>query len=142
MNDYQKAIDSGNVSNYLLGRGEYFILNRDYGDHDISSVYMDLLNFGLENGEQQLYEQLDHDLKQTMLEELSIKEFTNLLGIIMFYHIYRIEEGRFQTNWNISLDLKKAISNKIIDLKNVGDISNINRILVLLEKRFDFILLD
>lgn len=139
MNTYKKAIELNESKDFLLGRNKYFVLNRDWGDHDISGTYMEILNFGMEHGEQNLYSQITEDINKILLDDdLTVKDFTNLLGIIFFYYVYRKDEKKFKTDWQIGNNLKIAFQNKLLSFEDTEDLSNIYRILDNLKKRFDF----
>ena len=138
MNLYKKAIDSEEISDFLLGRNDYFILNRDYGNHDITGTYMDILNFGIEFGEEKLYNQLNKDIEFIILNEnISLHDYTNILGVIFFQLVYRKEEGKFHSEWILPNVLIQTLKNKFSQLKKTEDME---RIIHNLKDRFNYTL--
>lgn len=136
MNNYRLAIDRGRTTEFLLGRNEYFVPSRDYGDHDISSTYMDFLNFALEEGELNTFVRIDMDLQKALEQpDLTEKDIINILGYIHFYFRYRFTEKKFTQDWKISSDLKRAILQSKTKFQNQG---NFHRIQNILSKNFNF----
>ncbi len=136
MNNYEKAIKENKTRDFLLGKNEFFVRNRDYGDHDISSTYIDFLNFALENGEEFAFERIDSDL-QLILEddELNHEDIINILGYLNFYLDYRYNLKKFSSDWAVSEMLKKKIKDR---LEFFQDSLIIPRILKKLSTDFNF----
>ena len=145
MNPYKESILNGETKNFLLGKGKYFVLDRDFGGHDITATYMDMLNFGLENNEDALYNQVNTDFNKILeINDLTLDDYTNLFGFILFYFKYRYVYNKLKNDWTISKRLIEKINLKYIELKKLNnDMSNILRINNLIKQNYGFnILVD
>ena len=143
MNNYKKAIIFGLEQDFLLGKNEYFVLNRDFGNHDITATYMDILNYSYEIGENKLFIQLEKDIIDVINNgDVFVLDLTNLIGIFFFYFTYKFEYNKFSCKWNFSNALQKILIDKIRYMENENlDISKIIRITELIKERYNFNLL-
>ncbi|WKS95941.1 hypothetical protein [Riemerella columbina] len=145
MNPYKESILNGETKNFLLGKGKYFVLDRDFGEHDITATYMDMLNFGLENNEDTLYTQVNTDFIKILEDiNLTLEDYTYLLGFILFYFKYKYVYNKLKNDWIIPKRLIEKINIKYIELKKLNnDMSNILRINNLIKQNYGFnILVD
>jgi hypothetical protein len=143
MNKYKEAILNNKVTDFFLGRNEYFVLNKDYGGHDITSTYQEVLNFGIEEGEEKLFAQVDQDITMILISQnLTINDYTNLYGFIWFYFKYKFDYNKIDSAWHISSALKETLMAKYEELKTFNDMSNILRINSLVKSKYGFNILD
>ncbi len=144
MNNYKKAIIKNETSDFLLGRGNYFVYNRDYGDHDITATYMDLLNYGKEVGEKKMYEQMNCDLFSILLnkENINIDEYTNLLGFVLFYFKYKFDYKKLKEDWEIPNQLRVVFLDCFYSLKKRYDVDNVIRINNVIKEKYNCVFLD
>lgn len=126
-----------------MGRNEYFVLNRDYGEHDITATYYDMLAFRYEEGEDKLFDQVEEDMVDILgSQNLTIEDYTNLFGFIWFYFKYRFDYKKIKSNWNISNVLKKSFITKYRELAHSNDMSNVLRINNLVQQNYGFNVLE
>lgn len=107
MNLYEKAILTGETTKFLLGKDEYFYLERDWGEHDSSRTACDMLEYAQIHGEQALYNHLNQDLARA-LAVVSIEELLTITSYIRIYYLRR-EEGKYQSDWQIGDDIKRLV---------------------------------
>ena len=140
MNPYEEAIQKGKIKEFFLGRGKYFVLDRDRGTHDIIDTYYRLGEYAKEHGEQALYDQLNMDLVKILKEELlSINDLQEIIGVFWWYSLNLKEEKKLNSTWNISKELKTEIKKQISHhQQNNSDLSNLNSTLSNLKTRFNF----
>ncbi|ADB40276.1 hypothetical protein [Spirosoma linguale] len=132
-NDYEDAIASNMTNQFLLGRGKYFVRDRDWGGHDNTRTYLKILSF-ITKEPLGGYKRLEADICKLLDSEfLSVFDLQTVLGIFWSYFIDRKEEGKLHVDWHISDEVKTRIINQIdqhkkndADLRAVYD--TINRI--------------
>ncbi|MDO5105959.1 hypothetical protein [Capnocytophaga sp.] len=143
MNNYRKAIEKNETTDFLLGKGDYYIHNKDYDDHDITATYMDIFNYGKEVGEIKMYEQVSYDLFSILKKnDLNINEYTNLFGFIFFYFKYKFGYKKLKNDWEFSNSLKKLFMDCFCSLKRQYDMSNVIRINTIIKEKYDYTFLD
>ena len=138
MNHYDNAVASGEQKEFLLGRGKYFYLDRDWGGHDSSRTAVDLLEFAQRHGERVLYEELNKDMKDA-LNDMKISS-NELLSIINYISIYfrRKKDGEYKTLWSISANIKTLIKQQmILKEKHNEDLSNHYFLLDSMKEQFE-----
>ncbi|MCK6641673.1 MAG: hypothetical protein L6Q81_16465 [Bacteroidia bacterium] len=111
-NLYEQAILNGETKYFLLGRGEYFFLNRDWGGHDhtTSGMYILAYSHGIPCGD--FITRLNADISSCINDPgLSKEEFASLLGLIYFYHVYYYQEKKFECEWKVPKNIIDAIQN-------------------------------
>lgn len=141
MNYYKIAIDENNVVDFFRGKGKFFDADLDReGTHNFSFTSYNIMGYGTEFGEKQLYERLNLDLLYYInVSDFGRKDLENIIGIIWVYNLFRKEDNLLKTDWIISGELRSLILSKVAQLeKTESDISNIKRIMENLSKRFDF----
>lgn len=112
------------TNQFLLGRGKYFIINRDWGGHDNISTYMDICNL------------LDSEF-------LSVFDLQTIFGIFWSYFIYRQEEGKLHSDWHISNKIKRKILDQMnMHINNKADLGAINDTIIRIKNRFGYDLLQ
>lgn len=141
MNPYQKAIERHEVKQFLLGRGEYFFLERDWGTHDSTHTGWKIWDYARLHGEEKLYQQLDKDLIMALSDEtISVLEFSFLINYIWIYFVNK-EEGKYHHDWSISTDLKRQIQWQLaVKTKQGQNLKHVYARLDLLNGRFGFTL--
>lgn len=107
MNPYEKAILTGEATKFLLGRDEYFYLERNWGEHDASRTACDMLEYAQIYGDQALYNHLNQDLPRALVA-VSIEELLTITNYIRIYYSRR-EEGKYQSDWQIGDDIKRLV---------------------------------
>jgi hypothetical protein len=137
MNKYEYAISLGNQKQFLLGRGEYFVINRDYGTHDTSNTIYFIFEYLKTN--QENYNQLDGDLIEILSNEfLSTFDLTQLLNIIWSYFTKK-SDNQLQKTWVFSDTLILLLNSQIkkhIELKT--ELGSIKWYVRMLNEKFGF----
>lgn len=136
MNKYKHSIEEQNQKEFLLGRGKYFIRDRDYGTHDSTNTIYYIFDFLKNNNEN--YSQLDNDLIAILNDEfLSTSDLAQVLNIVWCYLTRRYEKGELGRNWLFSNELKKLITEQISKHREAGtEMSQIDWYLNSFENRF------
>ncbi len=122
MNKYEKAIKSNEQKQFLLGRGEYFVRNRDYGTHDASNTVYYIFSYIKSSNED--FNQLDNDLCNILKDEfLSTFDLSQILNIIWSYFSKKAEND-IQKTWNLSDELRLLIKLQIQKHKEISSEMN------------------
>lgn len=50
-NKYKQSILHNEIEDFLLGKGKYFVMDRDRGEHDSTDTYSEILEYYLLEGE-------------------------------------------------------------------------------------------
>jgi hypothetical protein len=140
INYYKKAIEKNQVIDFFRGKGEYFELDIDRGIHNEAFTSLNVIGYATELGEEKLYNQLNIDLlKYFGIEDFSINDLSIVLNILWFYFVYRKEENVLKIDWDLPVKINELIVEKIkMFSSEKNELSNINRIVMNLEKRFAF----
>lgn len=144
MNYYQKAIEQNEIIAFFRGVGEYFEADLDReGTHDFSFTSYNIMGYGLEYGEEELYKHLNNDLLSYInIQYFTLRDLKNILGLIWVYNLFRNEDHAFKTDWIIPKQLIKIILDKIKYFElNGEDLSTIHRTIDAIKNRFGFDLL-
>lgn len=140
MNKFEEAISHEETEQFFLGAGKYFTRSRDWDDHDITATQEDLREYAVLYGENQLYEKLNNELEKLLLSKsLSERDLLNVLSLIWWQYINRIEEKKLKHIWNISPGIKIGLENQINRLKNSSDgCERVTDLLDRMKQRFGF----
>lgn len=88
MNLFEKAIEKGELLNFALGKNEYFIVDREYGEHSVLSSWINhILPISITKGE----EYVRGKITQMMTEVISSKflnEQQKAENILYHLHVY------------------------------------------------------
>lgn len=137
MNNYEDAIKRENATHFLLGKEEYFVLNRDWGGHDITSTQEDLWEYSKMFGEENLYVQLNTDIQKILEEEvISLSDLKNILAIFWWYFINRKEEEKLKGDWIISPIIKELLVKKINSAEHQNE--DLRNLIQRIKERFNY----
>lgn len=144
MNKYEEAISTSFEKEFLLGRGKYFVRDRDREGHDSTDTYAEILAYEKEIGEANVYDKLNEDLYRILRSEfLSIYDLNHLLGIIWSYFLNKKEKKLLERDWVISNSIKIEIRNQIGEhIANGAELGSIYWKLDSLKHRFNYNLLE
>ncbi len=129
---------NGTTTDFLVGRGDFFYENREWGGHDSSTSGMFLLEYAKVTPEIQFNLELNFAVAEILGEpNLTVQEIQSLLGLILFYYVYRNEEHKFPCEWKIPKSAKKLILNHIERLHTSHfDVSTLQSLVRDIETRF------
>ncbi len=113
MNNYQKAIIENSAKKFLLGKENYFVLNKDWGGHDITSTQEDLREYAKTHGETTLYSQLNKDILSILEDDVTSDDLKNICAIFWWYFVNKNEEGKIYETWIISPQIKIKLGDRI-----------------------------
>ncbi len=123
MNLFEQAILKNELLNFALGKDEYFIADRDYGDH---SVMMSWTNNVLPLIDTKGIVYINSKIKEMLLELLE----SNIDGLVknecLLYHLhvyyYLNSEGRIKADSLISFDhrILKSLNDYVLSLQKTN----------------------
>ena len=139
MNRYDEAIGRSEQKEFLLGRGEYFYLDMNWGDHDSSLTAYDQLEYAKQHSEEKLQSELSKDILNTLQDgNISVKELVTLIDYVSIYLIKKTK-GDYKTDWKVSGEIKALIKGQIISKELQGlDLSDLRKGLMLMKSQYGF----
>jgi hypothetical protein len=138
MNQFEESISKGEIKEFILGRSQYFVRDRDWGGHDGTHTYAIILDYLKANGEAgSIF--LDNSLVSILKDEfLSSNDLMQVIGILWNYFLYKSEQ-KLNFNWNVSDNLKSEILAQIKKHQSLkSEILNIQSRLNVMQDKFGF----
>lgn len=144
-NKYKQSILNNEIEDFLLGKGRYFVRDRDRGEHDSTDTYVEILEYYLSEGEN--YELTESNIIKILKTKKDISEenLLQLLGILWSYFVHSSKgDKKLKKEWKISEELKDLFIKNIekINFYNTDTYNNINWIVVNLKKKYNFDILS
>jgi hypothetical protein len=142
MNLIDEAILKDEFGDFLFGRNKYFVLNIDWGGHDISytinkiEVYLKSTDRLVDND--MLFRKIEKEyIKGLNNINLSIQDYSSIVAMIKLYCIWKFEEC-LKIDWIISEELiiKLNQANQKFIKQNSELIQVIHDNLFIIENRF------
>ena len=146
MEAIEKAIEKGELKEFLMGRGNYFVKDRDWGGHSDSHTNM-LIERYLKSSEvyidkKEMFELIDN-VYVSILEQndLNIQEFVIIIVFIYLYFFWK-NDNKLEIEWDISDSLKQQILRlkPFFEQQNSIFTSDISGNLQLLKNKYGFTL--
>ncbi len=105
---------------FVLGKDEYFYLNRDWNEHDFSVTWYYMWEFAKHEGEKKLYNLLNRILLRLLVRYDDELILLASLRYLWSYFIYRKEENKLETDWNITPALLDKLKSRIKGVEQNG----------------------
>lgn len=139
MNLFEKAIDKAELLNFSLGKDDYFIVDREYGEHSILFSWTNhiLPVYFIKGGEY---------VKENVIEMIREVISSNLLNkqekaenILYHLHVYYYlgSEGKLKAYSleEVNLEIEKCFSNFLKSISDDNKIENFKRAIDLIKSR-------
>lgn len=87
-NKYKQSMLHNEIEDFLLGKGKYFVMDRDRGEHDSTDTYSEILEYYLLEGEN--YELTEENIIKILKtkKDISGEDLLQLLGILWSYFVH------------------------------------------------------
>lgn len=140
-NKYKQSILHNEIEDFLLGKGKYFVMDRDRGGHDSTDTYSEILEYYLLEGEN--YELTEENIIKILKtkKDISGEDLLQLLGILWSYFVHSFNgDKKLKKEWKISKELKDLFIKNIetLNFNNIETYNNIKWIIINLKRKYNF----
>lgn len=140
-NKYKQSILHNEIEDFLLGKGKYFVMDRDRGEHDSTDTYSEILEYYLLEGEN--YELTEKNIIKILKtkKDISGEDLLQLLGILWSYFVHSFKgDKKLKKEWKISKELKDLFIKNIetLNFNNIETYNNIKWIIINLKRKYNF----
>lgn len=109
---FELVIKNGDVGEFILGKNQYYIHNKDWDEHDYTSSWFSIMAYCMKNPKTNVF-----DLVNVIFEKLLNTKEKNVATYVLvhFYCNYlhcRSSKKGFESEWVLSPQLQKYIHSK------------------------------
>lgn len=109
---YSSAVKHKKIIDFYLGKNDYFHLDKDYGNHNISISFNSLIDYSKKVGHQKTLNSFKNDIKKILVLDLSCIEFFFILQYISLYLNFIQINKIDNLEWKVENSIRVLIKNQ------------------------------